>query len=139
MSKRKLSRQQAWRIEKVQEERARRAAQRDADAQDALTGGELGPEQEGLVVAHYGTQVAVEAEPTFSPGDAVLLFEGKYARSETGSFLHPAYDITPDGERFLMMKPLDNADGETSQGSTEIVVVQNWLEELERLVPVKSN
>jgi ribosome biogenesis GTPase len=63
MSKRKLSRQQAWRIEKIQGERAKRSARRDADAQDALSGGELGPEQEGLVVAHYGTQVAVESEP----------------------------------------------------------------------------
>lgn len=63
MSKRKLSRQQAWRIEKIQEERAKRAARRDAGAQQALTGAELGPEQEGLVVAHYGTQVAVESQP----------------------------------------------------------------------------
>jgi ribosome biogenesis GTPase len=63
MSKRKLSRQQAWRIEKIQGERAKRSARRDTDAQDALSGGELGPEQEGLVVAHYGTQVAVESEP----------------------------------------------------------------------------
>ncbi len=63
MSKRKLSRQQAWRIEKIQEERTKRAARRDNDAQEALTGGELGPEQEGLVVAHYGTQVAVESAP----------------------------------------------------------------------------
>jgi ribosome biogenesis GTPase len=63
MSKRKLSRQQAWRIEKIQEERAKRAARRDEDAQQALTGGELGPEREGLIVAHYGTQVAVESEP----------------------------------------------------------------------------
>jgi ribosome biogenesis GTPase / thiamine phosphate phosphatase len=63
MSKRKLSRQQAWRIEKIQGERAKRAARRDTDAQDALSGGELGPEQDGLVVAHYGTQVAVESEP----------------------------------------------------------------------------
>jgi ribosome biogenesis GTPase len=52
MSKRKLSRQQAWRIEKIQAERAQRAARRDAQAQEALTGGELGPEQEGLIVAH---------------------------------------------------------------------------------------
>ncbi len=66
MSKRKLSRQQAWRIEKIQGERAKRAARRDNDAQDALTGGELGPEQEGLVVAHYGTQVAVESAPGHS-------------------------------------------------------------------------
>jgi len=63
MSKRKLSRQQAWRIEKIQEERAQRAARRDSEAQRALTGGELGPEREGLIVAHYGTQVAVESEP----------------------------------------------------------------------------
>ena len=63
MSKRKLSRQQAWRIEKIQDERAKRAARGDSDAQAALTAGELGPEQEGLVVAHYGTQVAVESAP----------------------------------------------------------------------------
>jgi len=63
MSKRKLSRQQAWRIEKIQEERARRAARRDAETQQILTGGELGQEREGLIVAHYGTQVAVETEP----------------------------------------------------------------------------
>ena len=63
MSKRKLSRQQAWRIEKIQGERAKRAAHRDTGAQDALSGGELGPEQDGLVIAHYGTQVAVESEP----------------------------------------------------------------------------
>jgi ribosome biogenesis GTPase len=63
MSKRKLSRQQAWRIEKIQEERAKRAERRDSEAEQALTGGELGPEREGLVVAHYGTQVAVESVP----------------------------------------------------------------------------
>ena len=63
MSKRKLSRQQAWRVEKIQEERAKRAARRDAEAEQTLAAGELGPEQEGLVVAHYGTQVAVESSP----------------------------------------------------------------------------
>ncbi len=61
MSKRKLSRQQAWRVEKIQEERAKRAARRDAAAEESLSGGDLGPEQEGLVTAHYGTQVAVES------------------------------------------------------------------------------
>jgi ribosome biogenesis GTPase len=66
MSKRKLSRQQAWRVEKIQDERARRAAKRDAEAVQALAGGELGPEREGLVTAHYGTQVAVESAPGVS-------------------------------------------------------------------------
>lgn len=63
MSKRKLSRQQAWRIEKIQDERAKRAGKRDARAEEALAVGELGPEQEGLVTAHYGTQVEVESAP----------------------------------------------------------------------------
>jgi ribosome biogenesis GTPase / thiamine phosphate phosphatase len=63
MGKRKLSRQQAWRVEKIQAERAKRAARRDADAEQALLDGELGPEREGLIVAHYGTQVAVESAP----------------------------------------------------------------------------
>lgn len=63
MSKRKLSRQQAWRIEKIQEERAKRASKRDARAEDALAIGELGPEREGLVTAHFGTQVEVESTP----------------------------------------------------------------------------
>ena len=63
MSKRKLTRQQAWRVEKIQQERAKRAARRDAAADDALAAGELGPERQGLVIAHYGTQVAVESSP----------------------------------------------------------------------------
>ena len=61
MSKRKLNRRQAWRVEKIQEERAKRAARSNAEAEQALSAGELGPEREGLIVAHYGTQVAVES------------------------------------------------------------------------------
>ncbi len=63
MSKRKLTRRQAWRIEKIQEERAKRAAKRDASTEEALQAGQLGVEREGLVVAHFGTQVAVESSP----------------------------------------------------------------------------
>ena len=62
MSKRKLSRQQAWRVEKIQRERAERARRRDAAAEDALATGGVGPEQHGLVTAHFGTQVEVEAD-----------------------------------------------------------------------------
>ena len=41
------------------------------------------------------------------------------------------YDISPDGERFLMVK--ENADDEDTP--TEFVLVQNWFEELKRLAP----
>ena len=42
------------------------------------------------------------------------------------------YDITPDGKRFLIVKE-SKAEGE----SAEVVVVLNWFNELERLVPTK--
>ena len=61
MSKRQLTRRQTWRIDKVQGERAARAAKREAKAQEDLEGGDLGPEQTGLVIAHFGVQVEVEA------------------------------------------------------------------------------
>jgi ribosome biogenesis GTPase len=63
MSKRKLTRQQAWRIEKIQEERSKRADKRGAQAEESLATGELGPERHGLVTAHFGTQVEVESAP----------------------------------------------------------------------------
>jgi hypothetical protein len=34
------------------------------------------------------------------------------------------YDVSPDGNRFLMMRP------STGAGESELVVVQNWFEEL---------
>lgn len=60
MSKRKLTRQQIWRIEKIQKERRQRA-QRKAVTLEQYGGEQLGPEQEGLVIANYGVNVAVEA------------------------------------------------------------------------------
>ena len=60
MSKRQLNRRQKWRIEKVQAERAERAARRETQAQSELAEGEVEYEQEGLIIAHYGTQVVVE-------------------------------------------------------------------------------
>lgn len=60
MSKRKLNRRQSWRIQKVQEERAARAAKKEAQLQQELASGALGQEQLGLVIAHFGTQVEVE-------------------------------------------------------------------------------
>ncbi|MCY1283851.1 Small ribosomal subunit biogenesis GTPase RsgA [compost metagenome] len=62
MAKRQLNRRQNWRIEKIQTERAARAAKRESQALDALEGGDLGPEQYGLVIAHFGVTVEVEAE-----------------------------------------------------------------------------
>lgn len=61
MAKRQLNRRQNWRIEKIQSERAARANKRESRALEELEGGDLGPEQTGLVIAHFGVQVEVEA------------------------------------------------------------------------------
>jgi len=60
MAKRHLTRRQQWQIAKVQEERVKRTSQREAKLQEELLGGDFGSEQEGLVIAHFGVQVAVE-------------------------------------------------------------------------------
>ena len=44
-----------------------------------------------------------------------------------------AWDLWPDGKGFLMVK-LD----ENKQPAMEMIVVQNWLEELKRLVPTEK-
>jgi ribosome biogenesis GTPase / thiamine phosphate phosphatase len=62
MAKRQLNRRQSWRIDKIQGERAARAAKRETQAVQILEGGDLGPEQVGLVIAHFGVQVEVEAQ-----------------------------------------------------------------------------
>ena len=61
MAKRQLNRRQSWRIEKIQGERAERAAKRESRLMETLEGGDLGPEQTGLVIAHFGVQVEVES------------------------------------------------------------------------------
>ncbi|MFW1678480.1 small ribosomal subunit biogenesis GTPase RsgA [Pontibacter sp. JAM-7] len=67
MSKRKLSRKQNWRIQKIQDERAARAARKDAQIDAQLDSSDLGPEQAGLIISHFGKQVDVEPEtPEFS-------------------------------------------------------------------------
>jgi ribosome biogenesis GTPase len=67
MAKRRLSRQQSWRIEKIQAERAARAARRADGAQSLLLSGALGAEQEGLIIAHFGTQVLVQPQRAQEP------------------------------------------------------------------------
>jgi hypothetical protein len=45
------------------------------------------------------------------------------------------FDVTSDGERFLFVGSDGAARGETV---VELILIQNWLEELKRLVPPES-
>jgi len=71
--------------------------------------------------------VAVETAPTFAPGRSQVLFEGSFV---FGTNEGQEYDVSPDGKRFLMLKPL-----EQSRQSTPLDVVVNWFDELRRRVP----
>lgn len=62
MSKRRISRRQAWRISKIQEERLQRASRKQVRAEAVLVEGDLGPEQTGLLIASFGPTVEVEDE-----------------------------------------------------------------------------
>ena len=68
--------------------------------------------------------VEVATEPTFTAGTPKLLFEGEFLSYGPRA----VYDVTPDGQKFLMIK-IGN------QKVAELNVVQNWFEELKRLVP----
>ena len=70
---------------------------------------------------------AVSLQPTFSAGKPEMLFEGHY--HPTNASL-PQYDVSPDGQHFLMVK-----DGGAEQTATQINIVVNWFEELKQKVP----
>nr|WP_298373570.1 small ribosomal subunit biogenesis GTPase RsgA [uncultured Halomonas sp.] len=61
MSKRKLSRQQRWRIEKIQAERAARADKQAVRETESLEAGEYGPEVAGRVIAHFGRTLDIQS------------------------------------------------------------------------------
>ena len=61
MAKRKLTRRQQWQIDKVQDERRSRAGKQDGAIDQAIEHGDLSAEQQGLIIAHYGSLIDVEA------------------------------------------------------------------------------
>ena len=73
--------------------------------------------------------VAIETEPAFQPGRPRLLFEKPFADTPRLK----DYDVSPDGERFVFIE-LTEAEA-TLKPVDQLIVVQNWFEELERLAP----
>jgi serine/threonine protein kinase/Tol biopolymer transport system component len=72
--------------------------------------------------------VDIAMQPSLSVGKPNMLFEGPYLPT-TGTV--PNYDVSPDGQRFLMVKPPEQA----GVAPTQINVVLNWFEELKQKVP----
>ena len=72
--------------------------------------------------------VDIATQPGFAAGKPKALFEGQYLQTP-GTV--PNYDVSPDGQRFLMLKPSEQEQA----APTQINVVLNWFEELKQKVP----
>ena len=68
--------------------------------------------------------VEISTQPSFSARKPKVLFEGQYRSLPTST---PNYDVSADGQRFLMLKSIEQ--------SGQINVVLNWFEELKQKVP----
>ena len=74
--------------------------------------------------------VPVELAPVFEAGTPTLVVSDPYYVGR-GAFVGRSYDASEDGDRFLMIKPVDD-----SVAGVEVIFVQNWFEELQQLVPI---
>ena len=72
--------------------------------------------------------VDVETAGEFATGTPRVLFDDHYMEHIAYG---RTYDITPDGQRFVMVKDM-------SPPPRRIAVVLNWFEELKRLAPPRK-
>jgi serine/threonine protein kinase len=89
--------------------------------------------EELFFVAPDGSLMAVRVEArgsSWRAGSPVRVVEGRYLIG--GGRSSPNYDVSRDGTRFLMVKPPVN-----QAAAPQIIVVQNWLDELKARVPVR--
>ena len=70
---------------------------------------------------------AVDTKQAFHSETPRRLFDGHF----TGAGHAPHFDVAVDGKRFVMVRSDD------ASLLTQLTVVQNWFEDLKRLVPLK--
>ena len=75
-------------------------------------------------------EAVIETEPSFSRQTPTALF-----RFASAGF--PAYAVSADGERFLMLKLGATDDAAANTAESRVIIVENWIEELKRLVPTE--
>jgi serine/threonine-protein kinase len=77
--------------------------------------------------------ISVGHGAVWSAGNPTKLFDDAYFHG-VGAGVGRTYDVSADGKRFLMIK---QPGGSESSDTAAFVVVQNWFEELKRVVPGK--
>ena len=107
-------------------------------------GGEVSPNGRWLTYSSSGRElfyldsdgnliaVPVQIAPSFSLGNPVKIVEGHW-HVEAAPVRH--YDVSRDGQRFLMIK--EERASERALPSTSINIVLNWGEEQKQRVPAK--
>jgi hypothetical protein len=95
------------------------------------SGGSWFREREQVLMWHPATwfisgrgRMSVATGAAFTASSPKTLFLGRYQFSGTAV---SAYDVSPDGTRFLMVQPAEDA-----LPATQIHIVLNWLEELKK-------
>lgn len=83
--------------------------------------------------------VSITTSPEIRASAPRQLWEGNYSAGTSSScgmvgVTSTNYDITPDGQRFLMVR-----DEDSSVAGTRVVVVLNWAEELRELARTRSS
>ena len=72
--------------------------------------------------------VDISTQSGFAAGKPRTLFEGQY---EPTVFTVANYDVSPDGQRFLMLKRSEKE----AAVPTQVNIVLNWFDELKRRMP----
>lgn len=107
----------------------------DGKWQISRTGGlrpQWGPDGKEIFFLGGGNMMAVDVESDsgFSAGIPTALFSrAAYVIGALG------YSVSPDGQRFLVKKPVTRSSADDAANQPSLVVVENWSQELERLAP----
>jgi serine/threonine-protein kinase len=83
---------------------------------------------DGVISMHA---VPVAASESFTAGVPQKVFEGRYVQDSNGR----SYDVSPDGKRFLMIRPVAAASG--TGGPSRFIAVLNWFDELKQRAPAQ--
>jgi len=88
------------------------------------------PDAKTIYYQNGSTMMAIDiiSEPTLTAAKPRLLFDGVMELKPSNNAR--SYDLSPDGRKFVMIQP------EQDSATPQIHIVQNWFDEMKRVVPV---
>jgi len=75
--------------------------------------------------------VPIQTTPTFSHGQPTKLFAGRYSTSLPSR----TFDVSADGQRFLMIRDAQTSESGASEASA--ILILDWFEELRQRLAAK--